>query len=174
MKHLLLFLSLFIPLCVLADDDYDRGETLYEQGRYAEALKAFGRSAHAGNSDAQYQIGLMFMEGQGIKANPKDAAYWWRKAAQNGHASSQYEIARCFEMGTGVQSDLRIAAEWYWRAAEQGDPDAALAVARMYRDGRGMGKNLTKARKYFQTAARAGLPQAQAELKALPKSTKTK
>lgn len=171
-KYLLipaLLLAAAFPSALSASDpDYDLGVSLLDAGQYVDALKSFGRSAKNGNTEAQYQIGIMFLEGQGMKANPEDAAYWFRKAAQNGHAPSQFEIGCCFLNGTGVQSDLRIAAEWFWRAAEQGDPDAALYVARMYRDGKGMSQDTAKARKYYKIAAEAGIPEAQAELDALP------
>lgn len=150
------------------DQDYEAGLRLLDLGQYMDALKSFGRSAKNGNTDAQYQIGIMFLEGEGMKANPEDAAYWFRKAAQNGHVLSQFEIGRCFLTGTGVQADERMAAEWFWRAAEQGDPDAALYVARMYRDGRGMRQDTDKARKYYNQAVAAGIPEAARELEQLP------
>ncbi|MBP3298466.1 MAG: sel1 repeat family protein [Muribaculaceae bacterium] len=157
-----------IPAAGNTDGYYELGMSLYEQGDYKEALKQFGMSAKEGNHDAQYQIGLMFLEGKGVNANPADAAYWFRKAAQNGHAASQFEIGYCFANGVGVQPDERIAAEWFWRAAEQGDPDAAFYLARMYRDGKGMNANIEKARKYYEIAAKAGLPEATDELNQLP------
>lgn len=150
------------------DVDYDRGIQLLDAGQYKDALKAFGRSAKKGNLDAEYQIGIMFLEGQGINPNPEDAAYWFRKAAQNGHAASQFEIGYCFLNGTGVQKDERMAGEWFWRAAEQGDPDAALLVARMYRNGTGMKQDTEMARKYFRIAADAGIEEAKSELDRLP------
>lgn len=164
-----IFFSLFpVKLHADEDKDYEQGVYLLDRGEFIEALKAFGKAAKNGNSDAQYQIGIMFLEGMGMNTNPEDAAYWFRKAAQNGHAPSQYEIGNCFLKGIGVQSDTRMAAEWFRRAAEQGDPDAALQVARMYRDGVGMVKNLNKARKYYNIAVAAGLPEAKEEYEKLP------
>ena len=173
-KLLLVTLSL-LPSALTAqaaeeneDRDYEAGLRLLDLGQYMDALKSFGRSAKNGNTDAQYQIGIMFLEGEGMKANPEEAAYWFRKAAQNGHALSQFEIGRCFLTGTGVQSGERMAAEWFWRAAEQGDPDAALYVARMYRDGRGMKQDIDKARKYYKLAVAAGIKEAVQEMEQLP------
>ena len=150
------------------DDDYILGEELFAKGEYVDALKAYGRSAKNGNSEAQYRIGMMFLEGDGLNANPQDAAYWFRKAAQNGHAPSQFAIGECFMNGTGVQQDTRMAAEWFWRAAEQGHPEASLYVARMYRDGIGMRQDMARARKYYKKAIAAGIPEAESELNALP------
>lgn len=153
---------------VSSDLCYSQGMEMLEAGDYKEALKAFGRSAKEGNHDAQYQIGLMFLEGKGVAENPEDAAYWFRKAAQNGHVASQFEIGYCFANGIGVQHDARIAAEWFWRAAENGDPDAAFYLARMYRDGVGMPADTEKARKYYKMAADQGLPEAADEMSRLP------
>jgi hypothetical protein len=177
---LAIFISLSAIISAKADNtavhpdiDYDTAMEMLQAGNYLDALKSFGLSAKKGNQDAQYQIGLMFLEGQGVSASAEDAAYWFRKAAQNGHAASQFEIGYCFATGAGVQSDERIAAEWFWRAAEQGDPDAAFYLARMYRDGRGIQKNIEKARKYYKMAAGQGLPEAQEELSQLPPPPKT-
>lgn len=104
------------------DQDYEAGLRLLDQGQYMDALKSFGRSAKNGNTDAQYQIGIMFLEGEGMKANPEDAAYWFRKAAQNGHALSQFEIGRCFLTGTGVQADERMAARMVLARRRTGRP----------------------------------------------------
>ncbi|MCM1318924.1 MAG: sel1 repeat family protein [Muribaculaceae bacterium] len=153
------------------DADYAQGERYLNNGEYLDALKAFGKAAKNGNSDAQYRIGMMFLEGEGMNANPEDAAYWFRKAAQNGHAPSQFAIGECFMKGIGVQQDSRMAAEWFWRAAEQGHAEAALYVARMYRDGKGMRQDTERARKYYKKAIAAGLTEAESELKALPEST---
>ncbi len=162
-----------VLLCVLTaraagDAEYDAGVRDLDAGDYAAALKAFGLSAREGNSDAQYQLGIIYMDGLGVRSNAEEAAYWFRKAAQNGHMASQFEIGHCFATGSGVQQDSRIAAEWYWRAAEQGDPDAAFYLARMYRDGVGMKVDIEKARYYFRQASEAGLPEATDELSALP------
>ena len=177
---LAIFISLSAIISAKADNtavhpdiDYVTAMEMLQAGNYLDALKSFGLSAKKGNQDAQYQIGLMFLEGQGVSASAEDAAYWFRKAAQNGHAASQFEIGYCFATGAGVQSDERIAAEWFWRAAEQGDPDAAFYLARMYRDGRGIQKNIEKARKYYKMAAGQGLPEAQEELSQLPPPPKT-
>lgn len=175
MKALILLILIFTAFNLPAysftlndDADFERGQTLLARGEYVEALKAFGNSAKNGNPEAQYQIGIMFLEGEGMKANPEDAAYWFRKAAQNGHAPSQFAIGECFMNGIGVQQDSRMAAEWFWRAAEQGHPKASLYLARMYRDGIGMKKDIEKARKYYRRAAAAGIAEAEDELNTLP------
>lgn len=159
---------------VTAERNLAAGQEQLERGEYLGALKSLGKSAHDGNSEAQYLIGKIFLEGKGMKANPEDAAYWFRKAAQNGHAPSQLAIAHCFMDGIGVQQDSRIAAEWFWRAAEQGNAEAAFYLARMYRDGKGMKQDLTKARKYYRLAASAGNEAAKSELDALPASKSDK
>lgn len=184
MKHIICSLALLLAAGTpsaralaprpASDPDYDQGVELLGRGQYTEALKCLGRAAHNGNTDAQYQIGIMYLEGEGMQASPEDAAYWFRKAAQNGHAPSQFEIGNCFLQGIGVQPDERMAAEWFWRGAEGGDPDAALYVARMYRDGRGMKRDISRARKYFKLAAQAGVEGAAEELEALGKEAADK
>ena len=38
-----------------------------------------------GNPDAEYRLGLMYLEGRGVEQSRDKAARWLRRAAQNGH-----------------------------------------------------------------------------------------
>jgi len=173
MRKLLALLLLTYALILHADtpdNDYNAGLEQLSAGDYIAAQRSFGIAAKRGNTDAQYQLGIIYLEGLGVNKSPEDAAYWFRKAAQNGHAASQFEIGCCFETGTGVLEDQRIAAEWLWRAADQGDADAALHLARHYRDGIGKPRDIEKARRYYKQAQQGGITEAEAELNRLPPS----
>lgn len=54
--------------------------------------QAYGRVAPVqtgpeipGNSNAEYRLGLMYLEGRGVKESRDKAARWFRRAAEKGH-----------------------------------------------------------------------------------------
>jgi TPR repeat protein len=47
----------------------------------AEALKWFRKSADQGYASAQYALGCIYANGDGVTIDPVEAAKWFRKAA---------------------------------------------------------------------------------------------
>ena len=50
------------------------------------------KRAEQGNADAQYQLGLCYEKGQGVKQSPKKAQEWYGKAAANGSSKAKQKI----------------------------------------------------------------------------------
>jgi len=59
-----------------------------------EALKWFMRSARQSNSQAQYQVGLMYAAGRGVAQNDAEAVRWFRRAATQGYLPAQQALQR--------------------------------------------------------------------------------
>lgn len=63
----------------------ERVEQLYEQGEFARALMIFEEDlAPKGDKYAQYTIGYMHLNGQGVTQNKARALAWYRLAAERG------------------------------------------------------------------------------------------
>ncbi len=56
----------------------------YNTGKYQQAFTEFQRLAKLGNKDAIYNIGVMYLYGQGIKKNLSEAHAWFSLAADYG------------------------------------------------------------------------------------------
>ena len=54
-----------------------------------EAAQWYFKAASAGNADAQYTLGLLFMAGKGVQKNEEEASRWMEKAAKQGHADAK-------------------------------------------------------------------------------------
>jgi TPR repeat protein len=52
--------------------------------------------------DAQYSLGIMYHEGQGMSQNYAEAAKWLRLAAEQGYVVAESDLAVMYEMGQGV------------------------------------------------------------------------
>ncbi|MBP5688624.1 MAG: TIGR02281 family clan AA aspartic protease [Muribaculaceae bacterium] len=69
--------------------------------------------AYKGDPEAQYQLGMIYLKGVGVDANPKFAVEWFRMAATQGHIAAQLALADCYTYGWGVEIDESQVE--YWR-----------------------------------------------------------
>jgi uncharacterized protein len=58
-----------------------------------EAARWYFKAASAGNADAQYTLGLLFMAGKGLYRDDKEASAWMHKAAKQGHKDAQNYVS---------------------------------------------------------------------------------
>jgi TPR repeat protein len=73
-------------------------------------------AAEQGFALAQHGLGFMYFQGECTKADPAEAAKWFRLAAEQGLAGSQATLATMYEKGVGVARDAAEAARWRARA----------------------------------------------------------
>ena len=84
-----------------------------------------------GMHGAQYFLGVMYRDGQGVPKNYKTAVKWFRLAAKQGHADAQTSLGVMYQDGKGVPKNDKTAVKWYKLAAEQGDADAQNNLDRL-------------------------------------------
>ena len=103
----------------------------------ADAVKWYRMAAEQGLANAQFNLGVMYAEGQGVPEDHAEAVKWYRMAAEQGHANAQLNLGVKNAIGQGVPEDNVFAYMWFNLAAAQGDEDA--------KKGKGMiSENMTK------------------------------
>ena len=82
----------------------------------------FARCWHYYQSDAnaQYSLGVMHRDGQGVDQSYERAAEYFEAAAKQGHAGAQFNLGALYKNGQGVEQSFDIAREWMMKAAEEG------------------------------------------------------
>ena len=50
------------------------------------------KSGDQGHAQAQYNLGVMYAKGEGVRQSRTEAASWWQKAAEQGHPTAQLEL----------------------------------------------------------------------------------
>jgi TPR repeat protein len=130
------------------------------------ALELFTKAADQGHAQAQYNLGVMYENGQGVEQDFKEAVKWYQKAADQGLAYAQYNLGVMYEKGQGVEQDFKEAVKWYQKAADQGDAYAQYGLGFMYDNGKGVEQNNVTAYAWWNIAAtngdqdaKKGLPQ---------------
>ena len=99
---------------------YQKGFGAYERGNYDTALKEWRPLAKQGLSQAQYNLGLMYAEGEGVAQDYQEAVRWYRLAAEQDHASGQFSLGAMYIAGHGVPKDYVLAHMWMNMAAAKG------------------------------------------------------
>lgn len=56
----------------------------------------------ARDPESLYQMGLLYLEGNGVPADPNQAAIWFKLAAKNGHAGARTQLAAMLQNGQYV------------------------------------------------------------------------
>ncbi|MBK5281396.1 MAG: sel1 repeat family protein [Nitrospiraceae bacterium] len=118
-----------VCLAVSAWADFQAGLDAYNRGNYATALREWRPLAEQGDASAQFQIGLLYDNGDGVPRDLASARQWYEKAAAQGEAKAQFYLGMQSAYGEGGPMDLVQAHMWYSLAAGNG-----YAHAPGYRD----------------------------------------
>ena len=138
MKHYLPALASALialaPTQVTADREADR---LYEEAvrRHASStpmrrFERYARAAESGHPAAQYNVAMMYANGEAVNVDYQQSVYWFGKSAGQQFAPSQYRLGELYWFGMGgLTADPRTATRLFEAAAKQGDADACLNLA---------------------------------------------
>jgi TPR repeat protein len=153
---LFLLLSLTAPA---AAGQFEDAAAAYQRGDYESAFRLLQPLAEQGDADAQFVLGVMYDNGEGVPQDYVEAAKWYRRAAEQGYAAAQFSLGTMYlypnDYGVlyGVLQDYAEAARWYRLAAEQGYDSAQTQLGFMYDRGRGIMQDYILAHMWFNLAA---------------------
>lgn len=108
-------LGLTISSAQAGSGDFERGAAAHRQGDYQAAVKLWQPLAEKGQVDAQYNLGVMYYSGDGVKQDYVEAAKWLRMAAQQGDKQAQYYMGSMYLNGEGVKQSESEAHKWFTR-----------------------------------------------------------
>ena len=139
--------------------DFKAGEKAYQRNDYLTALREWQPLANQGQAAAQYQLGLLYANGQGEPKDDAQARQWYEKAANQGHPLAQVNLGGLYDYGRGGPQDFRMAVRWYLRAANQGNDLAQQRLGLLYERGDGVPKDFVQAYMWYKLGtAKGGMP----------------
>ena len=136
--------------------DFQKGLEAAKTGDYATALREWTPLAEQGDVEAQYNLGQMYAEGQGVPQDYKAAVNWYTLAAEQGAAKAQFNLGFMYRKGQGVPQDYKAAVQWYRLAAEQGFAEAQTNLGTRYALGQGVPQNYVRAHMWFNLSSANG------------------
>ncbi|MGE4617710.1 MAG: tetratricopeptide repeat protein [Gammaproteobacteria bacterium] len=104
-----LIILVLVSLSTPSAADFGAGIAAYKRGDFEAASSEFSRLATAGDVRAQFAMGLMHYNGEGVEQGDAAAFEWYRKSAEKGYAKAQYNLALIFDKGRGVERDVATA-----------------------------------------------------------------
>jgi hypothetical protein len=135
-------------------EPFREGQVAFVHGDYATAFRLWRPLAEQGAPDAQFELGLLYLNGQGVAQDDAAAMMWFRKAADQGLATAQIRLGVMYESGQGVPKDYGQAVHWYRMAADQGRSSAQFSMASAYGTGRGVPQDYVQAYKWWSLATK--------------------
>ena len=143
-RYLSVFLLSIVPLTVLAwfttAEEKERlsvqaGIEAIRSGDYGGAFNHLIPLANDGNPEAQYNIGWLYANGNGVKVDVPTALYWWEKAAASNHAPSQFSLGMVYLTGDGktIRKNVPEAIHWHMRSARNGYEEAQEMMRQLYK-----------------------------------------
>ena len=90
------------------------------------------KEARIGDREAQYAVGLMYAQGEGVELNVEQALKWISAAAEKQHPGAQYLLANAYASGAGAPKSEQKALLWFLRAAEAGYDKAWLKLGKFF------------------------------------------
>lgn len=153
--HRLLKLLSILLACVAGPavaGPLEDGLAAHKAEDYETALRLLRPLAEQGEARAQWGLGVMYANGQGVLFDTATAASWFRKAADQGYANAEYGLGVMYENGFGVQQSHTEAVRWYRKAAEHGHAAAQYSIGVNYDHGIGVERDRVQALRWLSLA----------------------
>jgi TPR repeat protein len=112
--------------------------------------------ARAGKPEAEVEVGVKYLSGDGIPKNEAEAAKWIERAAATGYAPGEGWLGTLYDRGKGVAHDPQQAISWFQKAAKQGNRKSMHDLGLAYAQGDGVALNYFEAAHWFSRAAALG------------------
>lgn len=134
MKKLVTLLALLatIGLSSTAWADMERAYDLLDAEQYEEAYREFLPHAQEGDTRAMIEVGLLFLNGNGVEQDDAQALFWINQAANARVPFAQYVLGFMTQHGRGMPADPVAAVVLYEQAANEGIIPAQTALGNLF------------------------------------------
>ncbi len=127
----------------------ERGAQALAQGRCDAALDALNEGLKEGDADAYYTVGLMYLKGYCVKADPARSPAYFEPAAKAAQPQAAKMLVMMHGLGIGVPQSYARAGQWFFAWSD---------IARLLRQRKGDGADAPAAA--ASTPAKIGVEQA--------------
>ena len=121
------------------------------------------QAAEHGYGLAQWEIAVMYQDGQGVAQDYSAELKWYNILAESETFEAlfykklaQNNLGVMYSKGQGVVKDDKIAAQWFIRAALNGNDVSQNNLGNMYYYGQGVIQNYIKAHEWYNISASNG------------------
>jgi TPR repeat protein len=109
-----------------------------ERGDHEAAMRELRPLAEQGIASAQFKLGLLYANGQGVPKDDAQARQWYEKSATQGHAAAQANLGVILVYARGGPQDYKMAVYGVRLSANQGSDVAQRKLGLMCERGDGV------------------------------------
>lgn len=139
------------------------GINAFKRQEYALALHEFTQLANEGDADAQFFVGSLYQQGDGVVKNVAIAMPWLEKAAAQKHHGALNALGVIFASEEEFRDYIK-AEKCFEAASKQGIAEAQYNLGLLLANGLGNKQSPKEAATCFQKAAESGVAAAQHKL----------
>jgi len=161
-KHHLTAAAVLLFAIGTAHGDTAAGMQAFRNKDYQTAYREWMAAAEAGHAEAQFDLGLLYAQGLGVRRDLSEAAIWYRKAAEQGNAQAEFALGQMYSRGWGAPRDTTDAIRWMQMANDPASDGPPTDWARV--EGYGIEQDQRQAAFWYEKAAQQGHPEAQYNL----------
>jgi len=101
---------------------------------WAQSASDVRTMAEQGDAEAQFVLGTMYRDGQGVEKDLEETLKWWERAAELGNVDAQFALGNIYSGGFGVTRDYVQSYMWFDITAAQTETAWLAPIARSNRD----------------------------------------
>lgn len=139
---------------------------------YASDIQSIEKLANQGDAKAQYEWGMLLVDGNKVKQDTITGRKWIEKAAEQGYTDAQTQLGYMCITAQGIPAtvsyneayDYKSAKKWLEKAAAKGDQKAYYYLGNLYKDGQGVKRDYNKSLDYMKKSADNGYGDAQTNI----------
>ncbi len=125
--------------------DFQSANTAFQRQDFAGALSEWLPLAQKGDVNAQFNVGVILLNGMAGRRDTAQAALWFRRAAELGLAPAAGALGLLLVKGDGVPRDVAAGLRFLETAAAGNDFDALMILGDLYAAGREVTPNIGRA-----------------------------
>ena len=154
---ILCFVSIMCAAPSVCRASITSGLQAYRRRDYVRAFRAFAPLAIRGNARAEFYIGYMYLNGQGVAVNYDEAMKWLGRAAARGNSKAMFHLGFMYYAGIGTPCDYAEAEHLFSMAARRGEAIAEFVLGQMRYEGKNGPRDYAGAAAWFRKAAKGGI-----------------
>ena len=152
-------LTLFGP--AVKAGPFEDGIAAYKARQFGIAVELWRPIAEAGDFVAQYYMGFVYGQGQGVEQDVVKSVRWYEMAGKQGYTPALHHLGLIFATGEGVEENDTVAVRWFRMAAELGHASSQLSMGVHFDNGEGVPENKVEAYAWVTISATQGHLQAE-------------
>lgn len=94
------------------DAEKKLGDFYWNQDKKSESYQWYLLAAKNGDPEAQFTVGNLLENGNGIKTNKKHAFYWHLRSAQQGYKDAECHVGSMYASGIGTTRNKQKSKYW--------------------------------------------------------------